>query len=36
MGYISILPFEEENIDFAYELIMIEGWNYTKEDVKQL
>ncbi len=36
MKYLSIRLFEEEDVDFAYELIMTEKWNYVKEDVERM
>jgi len=36
LEHISIRPFVEGDIDFAYELIMIEEWNYVKEDVERM
>lgn len=36
MEHISIRSLEERDIDFAHQLITIEGWNYSKEDVERM
>lgn len=36
MEYLSVRPFEEEDIDFAYRLDVIEQWNDTKNDIKRM
>lgn len=36
MEHFSIRPLEGSDVNFAYELIMIEGWNYAKEDVERM
>lgn len=36
MEYFSIRPFEEEDIDFAYRLDVMEQWNDTRNDIKRM
>ena len=36
MEYIFIRPFQEDDIDFAYKLDMMEQWNDTRNDVKRM
>ena len=36
MEHFSIRPFEEEDIDFAYKLDVMEQWNDTRNDMKRM
>jgi ribosomal protein S18 acetylase RimI-like enzyme len=36
LEHFSIRPFEEEDIDFAYKLDVMEQWNDTRNDIKRM